>query len=96
MTHAEIREKYQDHSIADEIVALKEAIENEHERSKVIRNHPDCPSLKQYLVFCEEVESDEQDTILESLFENVSNGSEKKSSRKKEAQHVQLIRVKFN
>ena len=82
MIRSEIVAKYQSEAIADEIIAGKMAMD-EASRSAVVRDHPDTPTLQQYLVFDAESEYDQSDTILESLF-SVTDSEGRGRERKKD------------
>ena len=85
MVRSELVLKYSSESLADEIIACKENLDDTA-RAACVRPHPDCPTnpdLTQYLVFDAESEYDQSDTVLESLFSASSTCDRKKGNKRK-------------
>lgn len=88
-TRQELALKYKDaqgsanYNVADEII--KEKKKDPTSAEQCVRKHPDAPeveSLTQYLCFDEEVESDQQDVVLTSLFQGVADAGRNRKSKK--------------
>ncbi|CAE7239863.1 unnamed protein product [Symbiodinium sp. CCMP2592] len=66
LTRAQLKAHFNDDSVVDAIIVRKEA--DSELAEKEIRDHPDLPGLKQYLVLIEDEEVDESTDEIEELF----------------------------
>ena len=89
-TRQELALKYKDaqgsanYNVADEII--KEKKKDPTSAEQCVRKHPDAPdveSLTQYLCFDEEVESEQEDVVLTSLFQGVDAAGRKRNDKTK-------------
>lgn len=87
-TRQELALKYKDaqgsanYDVADEII--KEKKKDPTSAEQCVRKHPDAPdveSLTQYLCFDEEVESEQEDVVLTSLFQGVDAVGRKRNEK---------------
>ncbi|CAE7697579.1 unnamed protein product, partial [Symbiodinium necroappetens] len=78
LTKAQLKTHFNDDSVVDAIVIRKET--DKEIAAKEIRDHPDLPGLKQFLVLIEDEEVDESTDEIEELFRTHENQNSDSSS----------------